>query len=71
MHNIIICCSVINTIIRHTVNILRSLVLVSNVPKGGESEPTIKQQTSASQQMPLQLHMINVSNILMSITGKL
>lgn len=71
MHNIFICCSVINTIIHHTVNILRSLVLVSNVPKGGESEPTIKQQTSASQQMPLQLHMINVSNILMSTTGKL
>ena len=36
-----------NTIICHTVDILSSLVLVSNVPKGGESEPTIKQQNSA------------------------
>ena len=36
------------SIICHTVIILRSLVLVSNVPKGGESEPTIKQETLAS-----------------------
>ena len=36
------------SIICHTVIILSSLVLVSSVPKGGESEPTIKQETSAS-----------------------